>query len=195
MSALTSPVLLLRTAILRSLLGGFVIGGTALSALAPSQAQVLAGQNSDTPVTVVGNHGELLGKHNRAVLAKNVVIDQTGLSVRAARTTQAFSNGGPGFRIHRLDATAGVTVSRGNQSAKGEAIYEFDRQIITLGGEVALQRGSDRPSGARLVIDLTTGLSTIDGNVVSGSSAPRSTGAPPCGGRIAGTLSVLKPTN
>ena len=185
-----------RATMLRSLLGGFAIGSAALLALAPSQAQVFGGQNTDAPVSVAADHGELLGKQNRAVLAGNVVINQAGLSLRAARTTLAFTSAGGGFKIHRLDATGGVTVTRGNQSASGEvAIYDFDRRIITMAGGVTLQRGTDRLSGGRLVIDLTTGLSTIDGNIGGGSSALGSPGAAPRGGRITGTFSVPKRTN
>jgi lipopolysaccharide export system protein LptA len=186
----------IRATMLRSLLGGFVIGSAALMALAPSQAQVFGGQNSDAPVSVSADHGELLGKQNRAVLAGNVLINQAGQSLRAALTTLAFSSGGGGFKIHRLDATGGVTVTRGNQSATGEvAIYDFDRRIITMAGGVTLHRGADRLTGGRLVIDLTTGLSTIDGNVGGGSSALGSPGAAPRGGRITGTFSVPKRTN
>ena len=185
----------LRATMVRSLLGGFAIGGAALLALAPSHAQVFAGQDSNAPVNVAADHGELLGKQDRAVLAGNVVITQAGLTLRAARTTLAFSSGG-GFKIHRLDATGGVTVTRGNQSASGEvAIYDFDRRIITMAGGVVLKRGSDRLSGGRLVIDLTTGLSTIDGNVGGGSSALGTPGTAPRGGRITGTFNVPKRPN
>jgi lipopolysaccharide export system protein LptA len=195
MSDSSAPAISLRATMLRSLLSGFAIGGAALLALTPSQAQVFAGQDSDAPVSVAADHGELLGKQDRAVLAGNVVITQAGLTLRAARTTLAFTSGG-GFKIHRLDATGGVTVTRGDQSASGEvAIYDFDRRIITLAGGVVLKRGSDRLNGGRLVIDLTSGLSTIDGNVGGGSSALGSSGAAPRGGRITGTFTVPKRTN
>lgn len=183
-----------RTA-LRSLLAGFAIGSAALLMLAPSQAQVFGGQNTNAPVQVAADHGELLGKQDRATLAGNVVITQEGLTLRAARTTIAFSSGG-GFKIHRLDATGGVTVTRGDQSASGDvAIYDFDRRIITMAGGVVLRRGSDKLSGGRLVIDLDTGLSTVDGNVGGGSSALGTSGSAPRGGRITGTFNVPKKNN
>jgi lipopolysaccharide export system protein LptA len=189
------PSLGLKGTALRSLLVGFAIGSAALLMLAPSQAQVFGGQNTDAPVQVAADHGELLGKQDRATLAGNVVITQEGLTLRAARTTIAFSSGG-GFKIHRLDATGGVTVTRGDQSASGDvAIYDFDRRIITMAGGVVLRRGSDKLSGGRLVIDLDTGLSTVDGNVGGGSSALGTSGANPRGGRITGTFNVPKKTN
>ncbi len=195
MSDSSVPLPTLKRTALRSLLAGFVIGSAALLALAPSQAQVFGGQDSNAPVQVAADHGELLGKQDRATLAGNVVITQAGLTLRAARTTIAFSSGG-GFKIHRLDATGGVTVTRGDQSASGDvAIYDFDRRIITMAGGVTLRRGSDRLSGGRLVIDLDTGLSSVDGNVGGGSSALGTSGSAPRGGRITGTFSVPKRTN
>jgi lipopolysaccharide export system protein LptA len=195
MSDRSAPKTSLQTTALRSLLVGFAIGSAALLALAPSQAQVFGGQDSNAPVQVAADHGELLGKQDRATLAGNVVITQGPLTLRAARTTIAFSSGG-GFKIHRLDATGGVTVTRGDQSASGDvAIYDFDRRIITMAGGVTLQRGSDRLNGGRLVIDLDTGLSSVDGNVGGGSSALGTPGSAPRGGRITGTFNVPKKTN
>lgn len=185
----------LRATILRSLIGGFALGTAAILTLAPGQAQVFGGHNSDAPVSVSADHGELLGRQDRATLSGNVVITQGDLTVRADRTTLAFSADGGNFKIHRLDAVGGVRVTRGNQSASGDvAIYDFDRRIITLVGGVVLQRGSDRLSGGRLVIDLDSGVSSLDGRV--GGSAPAlgtpgaaSTGK---GGRVSGTFTVPK---
>ena len=186
----------LRRLALRSLLGGFALASLALLTLAPSQAQVFGGQNSDAPVQVAADHGELLGRQDRATLSGNVVISQGALTLRAARTTLAFTSGGGSFKIHRLDATGGVTVTRGDQSASGAvAIYDFDRRIITLAGGVVLNRGSDRLTGGRLVIDLDSGVSSIDGNLGGGSSALGTPGSGARGGRITGTFSVPKRTN
>ncbi|WP_309621240.1 LptA/OstA family protein [Novosphingobium sp.] len=184
----------LRSTMLRSALGGFAIGAAAMLALAPSQAQVFEGHNSDAPVSVAADHGELLGRQDRATLSGNVVITQGDLTVRADRTTLAFSTGGGSFKIHRLDAVGGVRVTRGNQSASGDvAIYDFDRRIITLVGGVVLQRGSDRLSGGRLVIDLDSSISTLDGR--AGGSSP-ALGTPSSGssssGRVTGTFTVPK---
>ena len=196
MSQTTAANRALRLTMLRSLLGGFALGSAGLLMLTPSQAQVFGGQDSNAPVSVAADHGELLGKQDRAVLAGNVLITQGGLTLRAARTTLAYSSAGGGFKIHRLDATGGVVVTRGNQSAHGNVgIYDFDRRIITLAGGVVLQRGSDRLTGGRLVIDLNTGLSSVDGNVGGGSSSLGTPGAPSRGGRITGTFSVPGRTN
>ena len=183
----------LKTTALRSLLGGFALGTAAILALAPSSAQVFSGHNSDAPVNFSADHGELQGKANRAILAGNVVISQANLTLRAGRTTMAFTTEGGGFKIHRVDAVGGVRIDRDNQSASGDvAIYDFDKRLITLSGNVTLLQGSNRLSGGRLTIDLNSGLSTLDGRVGGGSPALGGQGPVPRGGRISGTFTVPK---
>lgn len=185
----------LKTTALRSLLGGFALGTAAILALAPSSAQVFAGHNSDAPVNFAADHGELQGKSNRAILAGNVVISQGNLTLRAGRTTMAFTTEGSGLKIHRVDAVGGVQITRGDQAASGDvAIYDFDRRLITLAGNVTLLQGTNRLSGGRLTIDLDSGLSTLDGRVGGGSPALGAPGGAPRGGRISGTFTVPKRT-
>ncbi len=183
---------------LRWALGGFALGSAAILTLAPSSAQIFSGHNSDAPVNFAADHGELQGKANRAVLAGNVVITQGDMTLHAGRTTMAFSTEGGGFRIHRVDAVGGVRITKGNQAATGDvAIYDFDKRLITIAGNVVLQRGADRLSGGRLTIDLNSGLSTLDGRIGGGSPAlgSDSTGPAPRGGRVTGTFTVPKKTN
>lgn len=183
---------------LRWALGGFALGSAAILTLAPSSAQIFSGHNSDAPVNFAADHGELQGKANRAVLAGNVVITQGDMTLHAGRTTMAFSTEGGGFKIHRVDAVGGVRITKGNQAATGDvAIYDFDRRLITLAGNVTLQRGADRLSGGRLTIDLNSGLSTLDGRIGGGSPAlgGESTGPAPRGGRVTGTFTVPKKSN
>ncbi len=183
---------------LRWALGGFALGSAAILTLAPSSAQIFSGHNSDAPVNFAADHGELQGKANRAVLAGNVVITQGDMTLHAGRTTMAFSTEGGGFKIHRVDAVGGVRITKGNQAATGDvAIYDFDKRLITIAGNVVLQRGADRLSGGRLTIDLNSGLSTLDGRIGGGSPAlgSDSTGPAPRGGRVTGTFTVPKKTN
>lgn len=168
---------------LRSLIGGFVLGGVALGAMGRTEAQsISAGFNSDAPVNYAADQIQLQDKQNRVLLSGNVDITQADLRMRAARTTVAYTNQGS-LKIQRIDATGGVLVTRGNETARGDVgVYDFNRRIITLVGGVALTRGSDTLNGARLVIDLNTGLSSVDGHGGGASG----------GGRVSGTFSVPK---
>jgi lipopolysaccharide export system protein LptA len=140
-------------------------------------------------VTYAADRIELQDKQKRVVLSGNVDITQADLHLRAARTTVAYTDAGA-LKIQRIDATGGVVVTKGEQSARGDvAIYDFNRRIITLAGNVELLRGTDNLSGGRLVIDLASGLSSVDGSADGASSA---LGASTGGGRVSGSFAVPK---
>lgn len=169
----------------RSFAAAFAVSGAiALGFGSVADAQAIAGFNSNQPVDYAADRIELQDRQNRVILSGNVVITQGDLRLTAARTTVAFTDAG-GLQIQRIDATGGVTVNRGNQSARGAAgVYDFDRRVIVLSGGVALRRNGDTLNGGRLTYDLNTGLATVDGR--GGTTA--APGAQP--GRVTGTFSV-----
>jgi lipopolysaccharide export system protein LptA len=170
---------------LRAFAGGFMAAGiVALGYGSLAQAQAIAGFNSNQPVNYAADRIELQDKQNRVVLSGNVVITQGDLRLVAGRTTVAYTDAGS-LKIQRIDATGGVSVTRGNEHAEGSAgVYDFNRRVIVLAGGVKLRRGSDTLNGGRLTIDLNSGLSSVDGR----SGAPGVQGGP--GGRVSGTFSV-----
>ena len=179
---------MLRPLALRSLLAGFAVGAAGIAALV--QAQGIAGFNSNAPVNYAADRIELQDRQNRVVLSGNVDIRQGDLHLQAGRTTVAYSDAG-GLQIQRIDATGGVRVNRGSESARGDvAIYDFNRRIITMVGNVGLRRGSDTLNGGRLVIDLNSGVSSVDGRAGGSSSAVGASSGP--GGRVSGSFSVPK---
>ncbi len=166
--------------LLRPALAGFVLTAAALLGWQHLAAQAIAGHNSNAPVDYAADRIELQDKQNRVVLSGNVHITQAGLNINAARVTVAYTDTGS-LQIQRIDATGGVVVTRGTERASGSvAVYDFNRRIITMSGNVKLNRSGDTLNGGRLVIDLRSGLSSVDG---SGGSAGK-------GGRVSGTFSV-----
>lgn len=170
---------------------GWAVGGFALTMATIGgiglQAQSIASHNSRAPVNTAADRIELQDRQNRVVLSGNVVIEQAGLTLRSARTLVNYDDTGE-LTINRITASGGVVVTRGNERASGDvAIYDFNRRIITMAGNVRLRRGTDTLNGGRLVIDLRTGLSSVDGRS-SGSSAPGSTDTG--SGRVTGSFSV-----
>jgi lipopolysaccharide export system protein LptA len=173
----------------RLALCGLLAAGAATAGLQQLSAQAIAGHDSNAPVNYAADRIELQDKAHRVVLSGNVDVTQGDLRMRAARTTVAYTNDGS-LKIQRLDAVGGVTVTRGNESARGDvAVYDFNRRIITMAGNVALRRGTDTLDGGRLVMDLNSGISTVDGRG-GGSSAIG--GGRTSGGRVSGTFSVPK---
>lgn len=165
----------------RSFAAAFAAAGlVALVSGSTAWGQAFAGFNSNQPVDYAADRIELQDRQNRVVLSGDVVISQGDLRLTAARTTVSYTDAGT-LRIQRIDATGGVTVTRGNESARGAAAtYDLNRRVIVMTGGVSLRRGSDTLNGGRLTIDLDTGVSSVDGG-----RAPSQQG-----GRVTGTFSV-----
>lgn len=160
----------------------FALGGIQLS------AQAIAGHNSNAPVAYAADRIEYQDRQNRVVLSGNVKLTQAGLNFDAGRTIINYTDAGS-LKIQRIMATGGVDVSRGNERARGDtAVYDLNRRIITMAGNVRLNRGGDTLNGGRLVIDLASGVSSVDGRASGSSSVTgQNSGS---GGRVTGTFSV-----
>lgn len=149
------------------------------------QAQGIASHNTRAPVTYDAGSIELQDRQNRVALSGGVTVTQAGLTVRSQRMLVNFTDTGS-LDIQRITATGGVTVTRGNERASGDvAIYDFNRRVITMAGDVRLRRGSDTLNGGRLTIDLRSGISSVDGRA-SGGANPSGSDS----GRVTGTFSV-----
>lgn len=180
---------------LRSAALGFAVSAAVIAGAQHLGAQAIGAHNSNAPVNFGADHIELQDKQKRVVLSGNVDIVQDDLHLTAARTTLAYTDATK-LTLNRIDAAGGVVVTRANERASGDvAVYDFDRRIITMAGNVALRRGKDTLNGGRLVIDLNTGQSSVDGR--SGAPAAGAVAGSPArsGGRVSGTFSVPQKTN
>jgi lipopolysaccharide export system protein LptA len=172
----------------RSALMGFALTAAALGGI-QLRAQAIASHDSRAPVNYNAGRIELQDRQNRVVLSGDVVVTQAGLTVRANRMLVNYNDAGT-LSIERITATGGVTVSRGNETARGDvAVYDFNRRIITMAGDVRLRRGTDTLNGGRLVIDLQSGVSSVDGRA-SGSSSVTGNVTETPGGRVSGSFQV-----
>src|SRR3546814_5151100 len=93
------------------------------------------------------------------------------MTVEASRGTVAYTgrivDGSP--QVSRLDAAGGVTVTRPDQSARGNyAVYDLNRRVIAMIGGVTLTQGGNTVNGGRLTITLDTGRAVIDGAAMAG---------------------------
>ena len=144
----------------------------------------LKGHNSNAPVDVSADRIEVQDRADRAVFAGNVHAVQQHLTLDTPRLTVAYSGGtgGNNVQIHRLDAAGGVVVKSPSETAKGDmGIYDLDRKLITLIGNVQLDRENNQVSGQRLVIDLDSGRAVVDGGPPGVNSS---------GGRVTGHFTV-----
>jgi lipopolysaccharide export system protein LptA len=144
----------------------------------------LKGHNSNAPVDVSADRIEVQDRADRAVFVGNVHAVQQDLTLDTPRLTVAYTGGtgGNNVQIQRLDASGGVTVKSPSETAKGDiGIYDLDRKLITLIGNVQLNREDNQVNGQRLVIDLDSGRAVVDGGPPGVNSS---------GGRVTGHFTV-----
>jgi lipopolysaccharide export system protein LptA len=141
----------------------------------------LKGHDSRAPVDVSADRAEAQDRSDRAIFAGNVVVRQGELTLRTARLTLAYSNN-DGIDIDRIDASGGVTVVSPSETARGDfAVYDLNSGLITMVGNVRLERGGSYLNGGRLTIDLDTGRAVMDGGLRGVNQA---------GGRVTGRFTV-----
>ena len=155
-------------------------------ALAQSGASALKGHDSKAPIDLAADRAEAQDRADRAIFAGNVVVKQGDLTLRTARLTLAYANT-DGIDINRIDASGGVTVTSPSETARGDfAVYDLNEGLITMVGNVRLERGGSFLSGGRLTIDLDTGRAVMDGGLRGVNQA---------GGRVTGRFTVPKRNN
>ena len=159
----------------------------------PALAQgfsALKGHDNNAPIDISSDHFEGQDRTDRAIWVGNVRAIQGDMTMDAARMTVAFSHAtqrGQDPQVQRIDASGGVTVVSPTERAKGNfGIYDLNRKLITLIGNVTLTRGTNTMNGARLVIDLNSGRATVDGNAMGGGINSAN------GGRVTGHFTVPK---
>jgi lipopolysaccharide export system protein LptA len=145
----------------------------------------LKGHNANAPVDVTADRIEVQDRADRAIFAGNVHAVQAELTLETPRLTVAYSGAGgdnSNVQIHRLDAAGGVVVRSPSETARGDfGIYDLDRKLITLIGNVQLNRQNNQVNGSRLVIDLDSGRAVVDGGPPGVNSS---------GGRVTGHFTV-----
>lgn len=172
--------------------------GSVGAMFAGAGAQVFKNHDSNAPVNFTADRIEVQDRADRVLVSGNVEVTQSGMTLNAARMTVAYKNqpgGGTstnGIQIDRIDASGNVVVRKADQTASGNvAIYDLNAKLITMLGNVALTQGSNRLTGGRLVMDLNSGRSTVDGRSTGG--VPGASTSP--SGRVSGTFTVPQRKN
>ena len=158
-------------------LAGLFLAVAAPAALGQGGASALKGHDTDAPVDVAADRIEVLDRADRAIFSGNVEVQQGSLRLNTARLTVAYANQG-GIEIERLEASGGVVLRSPSETARSRfAIYDLNRRLVTMIGDVTLNRGESHVQGGRLVLDLDSGRAIIDGGPAGvGQSGGRVTG-------------------
>jgi lipopolysaccharide export system protein LptA len=139
-------------------------------------------QNRDEPVKIRAASLELREKDKMATFTGDVYVLQGDTEMRCkvlvvsyetetvTRTANAAPPGPGGDRQVRLiEAKGDVVVIQKDQNATGDAAtFNMRENTVTLAGNVVVTRGSNVIRGQRLVVDLTSGVSKMDGGRIDG---------------------------
>ena len=131
------------------------------SGAAEQPVSALKGHNSNAPVDVTADRIEVQDRADRAIFAGNVHVTQAELTLDTPRLTVAYSGGTMAAAASRSGGStrpAEWSSTARRKPRKGDfGIYDLDRKLITLIGNVQLDRGQNQVNGQRLVIDLDSG--------------------------------------
>lgn len=165
--------------------------GTAANASAPpanNTPSALQGfqQNKGQPVKIEAARLEVRDKQKIATFSGNVKVVQGDTTMRC-RTLVVYYDSkqdggakaqpmpaeqpGPGgaSQITRLEAKGNVIVTQKDQTATGDnAVFDMKANTVTLMNNVTVSQGPNVVQGERLVVDLTTGVSTVDAGASRG---------------------------
>jgi lipopolysaccharide export system protein LptA len=139
-------------------------------------------QNRDEPVKIRAGSLELREKDKRATFTGDVHVLQGDTEMHckvlvvfyeeetSGRTVKAADPGPGGDRqIRLIEAKGDVVVVQKDQNATGDAAtFNMRENTVTLVGNVVVTRGTDILRGQRLTVDLTSGVSKMDGGRVDG---------------------------
>jgi lipopolysaccharide export system protein LptA len=138
-------------------------------------------QNRDQPVKIQAASLEVRDKEKIATFSGDVHVTNGDTELRSkvlvvfydedpkAQNMKAADPGPGGEKsIKRIEAKGGVIVVQKDQIATGDsAVFNMRENIVTLVGNVVITKGENVLKGPRLAVDLTSGVSKMDGGPVS----------------------------
>jgi lipopolysaccharide export system protein LptA len=139
-------------------------------------------QNRDEPVKIRAASLEIREKDKMATFTGDVYVLQGDTEMRCkvlvvsyeaetgTRMAKAAAEGPAGDRqVRQIEAKGDVVVVQKDQNATGDAAtFNMRENTVTLVGNVVVTRGSNVLRGQRLVVDLTSGVSKMDGGRIDG---------------------------
>ena len=131
---------------------------------APAAAQFES--DSKAPIEIVADEMEWFNTERIAIARGNADAVQGRYLLHADVLTAHLSEGAEGTKekIRLIEADGNVRLSTPTETATGETgLYDVENQKAVLEGGVVLTQGENVMRGARLVMDLATGRSTLEG--------------------------------
>lgn len=138
---------------------------------------------------------EVADNTQQVTFTGNVRGQQGSMIIETNAATANYSgkmlSAGSKLQLNRIVARGAVKVTRPTETATGNyGIYDLNKRVLIMLGNVTLRRPGSFVNGARLTLDLDTNRAVMNGSPVSGeeenSSIKRSVG------RVTGSFTVPK---
>jgi lipopolysaccharide export system protein LptA len=165
-----------------------LIGVEAMGQQGPPNALQGFSANRSQPVKIQAASLEVRDKEKVATFSGDVHVVQGDTDMRCKTLLvyyeqeaskdggKAAQAGGPGGgQIRRMEARGNVVVTQKDQVATGDrGDFDMRTNTVTLSGKVVVTKGQDVLRGERLVVNLTDGVSRMEGGRVEGMFSPKS---------------------
>jgi lipopolysaccharide export system protein LptA len=164
-------------------------GAAAVAQQGPPNALQGFSTNRDKPVKIDAATLEVRDKEKVATFSGDVHVVQGDTDMRCKVLVvyyeeSAAKAGGPktadpgpagSSQIRRMEARGNVVVTQKEQTATGDrGDFDMRTNTVTLSGKVVVTKGQDVLRGERLVVNLTDGVSRMEGGRVEGMFNPKS---------------------
>jgi lipopolysaccharide export system protein LptA len=187
MKRITRKSVMRRTCIGVLILAGAVAGQGAWQAgSAQEQVSALKDHDFKRAIDISADRLEVRTEDNKAIFEGGVEAVQEDLTLKADRVVVHYQSKKPlgteggAPAISRIDVAGHVQLFSPSEAVKSEwGVYDLEERLITLGGNVFLERGEAQLQGDRLLVNLDSGVTTLE-TADTGTSA---TGEP---GRVKG---------
>jgi lipopolysaccharide export system protein LptA len=167
----------------------FALAAAMAAAAQPAQKEQPSGGamqgfqvNRDQPVKIESDSLEVRDKSHQATFIGKVKLVQGETTIqcqrlvifyedssgapapkKGAQTAQKGGALGGGTQIKRAEAKGDVLVTQKDQTAKGDnGVFDVKSNTITLTGSVVVTQGTNVLRGERMLVNLTTGVSTVE---------------------------------
>jgi lipopolysaccharide export system protein LptA len=165
-----------------------VLVGVATAQQGPPNAVQGFSANRDKPVKINADSLEVRDKEKVATFSGGVHVVQGDTDMRcktlvvfyeegATKGTAKAAEPGPAgsSQIRRMEARGSVVVTQKDQVATGDrGDFDMRTNTVILSGKVVVTKGQDVLRGERLVVNLTDGVSRMEGGRVEGMFSPKS---------------------
>jgi lipopolysaccharide export system protein LptA len=161
---------------------------SALAQQGPPNALQGFSTNRDKPVNIKAASLEVRDKEKVATFSGDVHVVQGDTDMRCKTLTVFYDDNsnkdgvkaaqpGPAGngQIRRMEARGNVVVTQKDQIATGDrGDFDMRTNTVVLSGKVVVTKGQDVLRGERLVVNLTDGVSRMEGGRVEGMFNPKS---------------------